>query len=252
MRPCARGRSAAVEAVVSFALVQVATPSARRIARWWPGPHAWWRLEVAARTAGLAAIAVFFVHRGLLHAHLSAEHLAFWGVRDGVLYEAPWLAERTGGPIPFVYSPAFAQAIAPLAALPLAAFAAAWMGLQLAALVWLAGPVLAGVLVWTFFPLWATNLWAGAIYIPTAAAFASRRRDRRVSGVARLALSPAGGCAAERSAAGLVRDAAPPREPLLVADAPDRAPDDRPSRGRTSERDLPWPRSLAFRPDLGR
>jgi len=54
----------------------------------------------------------------------------------------------------------------------LAAFAAAWMGLQLAALVWLAGPVLAGVLVWTFFPLWAANLWAGAIYIPTAAALA--------------------------------------------------------------------------------
>ncbi|MBA2570551.1 MAG: DUF2029 domain-containing protein [Chloroflexi bacterium] len=313
--------------------MQVATPSARRIARWWPGPHAWWRLEVAARTAGLAAIAVFFVHRGLLHAHLSAEHLAFWGVRDGVLYEAPWLAERTGGPIPFVYSPAFAQAIAPLAALPLAAFAAAWMGLQLAALVWLAGPVLAGVLVWTFFPLWATNLWAGAIYIPTAAALAialrypgawsfllltrvtpgvgmlwhAVRREWRQFGVAAGTTALIAGISfliAPRDWSqwiGLLRDSttASPGDvplalrlslaaaivvlaawrdwryllpvgvllsvpqlgwsatPLLLASIywwrtrPDRLSDDRPSRGRTSERDLPWPRSLAFRPDLG-
>jgi hypothetical protein len=68
----------------------------------------------------------------------SVDAYAYWTTRDGDLYGDS--AGRIGA---YLYSPAFAQALAPLTWLPLAAFTAAWTALLLAVYGWLAGPRLA-------------------------------------------------------------------------------------------------------------
>lgn len=126
----------------------------------------WQTLWRVASIVGIALLVVFWWDRGLLHPHLSSDGSAYWGVRDGVLYEVEWPA------VGYVYSPAFAQAIWPLVLLPLPAFMALWVGVQTAAVAWLAGPILAAVLVLTWEPLSLTNLWAGNIYPLMAVALA--------------------------------------------------------------------------------
>lgn len=122
------------------------------------------RAAVLVATAlAIAALFLFWWYRGILHPHLTGDAAAYWSVRDGVLYEGTWLQEQRGLAVPFVYSPAFAQLIMPLALLPLGAFVAAWLGLLTAATAWVAGPILAAVLVFTYPPLAANNLAAGQI-----------------------------------------------------------------------------------------
>ncbi len=60
---------------------------------------------------------------------------AYWLTRDGLDY-AQLHPGDTGA---YLYSPAFAQAIAPLVALPWPVFAALWTALELALLLWLGG-----------------------------------------------------------------------------------------------------------------
>lgn len=60
----------------------------------------------------------------------------------GGLYDVPWLAHGA-----YVYAPPFAQLIAPLTLLPWRAFWAVWVGLQLAALLWMTGPRWAAVIL---------------------------------------------------------------------------------------------------------
>lgn len=72
--------------------------------------------------------------------------------RDALAYWRPDLDDLYGGrevgvASTYLYSPAFAQLISPLGLLPWAAFAALWSALSLAALVWMAGPILAAVLL---------------------------------------------------------------------------------------------------------
>ena len=60
---------------------------------------------------------------------------AYWITRDGVSYAA-----QSPGPAgTYLYSPAFAQAIRPLAILPLPVFAAIWTSIGAALLLWLTG-----------------------------------------------------------------------------------------------------------------
>jgi hypothetical protein len=82
------------------------------------------RMLLAARIIAIFWIIAFWIDRGLMHPHLTADGMAYWGSGDGVLYEYPWLAEQSGLPVPYVYSPAFAQAIRPLTQLSLPAFMA--------------------------------------------------------------------------------------------------------------------------------
>lgn len=63
----------------------------------------------------------------------SVDAFAYWTTRSGDFYA---MAE-TGQIGAYVYSPAFAQALAPLVALPLAVFTAVWTAINLAALWWL-------------------------------------------------------------------------------------------------------------------
>ena len=62
----------------------------------------------------------------------SVDAYAYWTTRDGVFYDS-----TTGRIGAYLYSPAFAQAVAPLVWLPLAAFTALWTVLNCAALWWL-------------------------------------------------------------------------------------------------------------------
>lgn len=61
---------------------------------------------------------------------------AYWATRDGLDYAVA----RPGETGAFLYSPAFAQAISPLTALPWTLFAAAWTAVLTGVLLWLAGP----------------------------------------------------------------------------------------------------------------
>jgi hypothetical protein len=60
----------------------------------------------------------------------SVDAYAYWTTRDGVFYDAA----STGRIGAYLYSPAFAQALAPLVWLPLAAFTAIWTALNSATL----------------------------------------------------------------------------------------------------------------------
>lgn len=66
----------------------------------------------------------------------------FYVAWEGGLYDIPWLDHGA-----YVYAPPFAQLILPLLALPWEAFWAIWVGLQTAALLLLAGPVWAAVIL---------------------------------------------------------------------------------------------------------
>jgi len=88
---------------------------------------------------------------------------AYWATGDGISYAGanPFLIGA------YLYSPAFAQVIAPLAALPWPVFAAAWTAAMVGALAWLAGRwsialVLTGIV--------ALELYLGQIDIFIAAA----------------------------------------------------------------------------------
>jgi hypothetical protein len=63
-----------------------------------------------------------------------ADLAAYWATRDGLDYGA-----QPGASGAYLYSPAFAQVIRPLAALPWPAFSAAWSAMLLAVLGWLGG-----------------------------------------------------------------------------------------------------------------
>jgi hypothetical protein len=65
----------------------------------------------------------------------SVDAFAYWTTRDGIFYDAA----QTGRIGAYLYSPAFAQALAPLVLLPVALFTALWTALNLAALWWLLG-----------------------------------------------------------------------------------------------------------------
>ena len=60
----------------------------------------------------------------------SVDAYAYWTTRDGVFYDA----STTGRIGSYLYSPAFAQALAPLVWLPIAAFTALWTALNCATL----------------------------------------------------------------------------------------------------------------------
>jgi hypothetical protein len=88
---------------------------------------------------------------------------AYWMTRDGVLYEH--LVRLS--PDAFLYSPAFAQVIAPITALDFPNFIAVWRAINLAAFVGLAGPLSAPLLFWS--PV-ASEVNAGNIHLLFGAA----------------------------------------------------------------------------------
>ena len=97
-----------------------------------------WRLPVV-----LAIAAIVFGWIGL--------NLAGIYFRDALAYWRPDFADLYGGRhvgvmSTYLYSPAFAQAMWPFGLLPWPLFAALWSAVNLAALVWMVGPILAALL----------------------------------------------------------------------------------------------------------
>lgn len=85
------------------------------------------------------------------------DDMAYWGTRDGVLYEGTWNTAAV-----YVYSPAFAQAIAPFVQLDYMAFHVGLSIVQLAAVLWLLGPALTLAFCLTPF-LGGSYIWNGNI-----------------------------------------------------------------------------------------
>ena len=102
----------------------------------------WGRLaRDAARLAGLAV--VVFVWSLLTFNDYQHDARAYWAVDLDSLYARG----QVGGDEAYLYSPAFAQLMQPLTLLPWAAFAGLWAAINLGALVWMAGPAIAGLLL---------------------------------------------------------------------------------------------------------
>lgn len=120
------------------------------------GPAPWGRSAVRDGYAVAAVVWVALVATGLVVGQNDAR--AYWLHRLPDLYTSPAYDASFG----FYYSPAFAQAIAPLTALPLPAFLAIWASLSLAIIGWLSGrwAVLA-----LLFPPVALELWYGNVNI---------------------------------------------------------------------------------------
>lgn len=95
----------------------------------------------AARLTGFAI--VLFVWALLTFNDYQHDARAYWALDLHSLYSRG----QVGGVDAFLYSPAFAQAFTPLTWLPWAVFAGLWAALNLAALTWMAGPALAGLLL---------------------------------------------------------------------------------------------------------
>lgn len=95
----------------------------------------------AARLAGFAI--VVFVWWLLTFNDYQHDARAYWALRLDDLYTRG----QVGGVDAYLYSPAFAQAFVPLTWLPWIAFAGLWAALNLAALTWMAGPAIAGLLL---------------------------------------------------------------------------------------------------------
>ena len=102
----------------------------------------WGRLaRDAARIAGFAV--VLFVWWLLTFNDYQHDARAYWTVDLDSLYARG----EVGGEDAYLYSPAFAQLMQPLTFLPWAVFAGLWAALNLAALTWMTGPVIAGILL---------------------------------------------------------------------------------------------------------
>jgi len=95
----------------------------------------------AARLAGVAV--VLFVWWLLTFNDYQHDARAYWALSLDDLYARG----RVGGEDAYLYSPAFAQLFVPLTWLPWMIFAGVWAALNLAALTWMAGPVLAALLL---------------------------------------------------------------------------------------------------------
>lgn len=111
--------------------------------------------QLIAHLAG-AVIVILYVVELVDRGPWFNDAYGFWMAWDGGLYDIPWLDHGA-----YVYSPAFAQGIAPLASLPWETFWLAWMLLQFAALLLIAGPAWSGVILllpWPSLPGYANSV----------------------------------------------------------------------------------------------
>jgi Glycosyltransferase family 87 len=128
------------------------SPRVRRLA---------WAGLTAASLVAIGYIWVWILQRDFLN-----DARAYWSVDYGNLYGGS-LVGRFGT---YLYSPAFAQAMWPATLLPWAVFAALWCALNLGLLVWMAGPVLAAILLFAPFSPITDEITTGNVHLLIAAA----------------------------------------------------------------------------------
>ncbi len=126
------------------------------------------RLKLAGDALTLLGIiaAIYYWSFLTLNRGNPADALTYYGVRLDNLYGG-W---HLGGQESFQYSPAFAQLIGVVRALPVDAFVAVWRGISFVLLVWIAGPFTLPVML---LPPVASELNAGNVNIILAAAIAA-------------------------------------------------------------------------------
>jgi hypothetical protein len=125
----------------------------------------WGRLaRDAARLAGLAV--VVFVWWLLTFNDYQHDARAYWAID----LDGPYARGEVGGEDAYLYSPAFAQAMWPLTLLPWELFAGMWAALNLGALIWMAGPAIAGILLVTPGSPVIDEVGTGNIHLMIAAA----------------------------------------------------------------------------------
>jgi hypothetical protein len=125
----------------------------------------WGRLaREAARLAGVAV--VIFVWWLLTFNDYQHDARAYWTVDLDSLYARGLV----GGENAYLYSPAFAQLMLPLTMLPWTVFAGLWAALNLGALVWMAGPAIAGLLLVVTGSPGSDEVGTGNIHLMLAAA----------------------------------------------------------------------------------
>ncbi|HET7521613.1 MAG TPA: glycosyltransferase family 87 protein [Candidatus Limnocylindria bacterium] len=122
------------------------------------------RVRLVLAAAALAAIGFAWIW--LLQRDYFYDARAYWALDYDNLY-ANSLVGRFGT---YLYSPAFAQAMWPLTLLPWQVYAALWSALNLAALIWMARPVLAAVLLFVPFSPVTDEITTGNLHLLLAAA----------------------------------------------------------------------------------
>lgn len=130
-----------------------------------------WHLDTRLlwRVANLLALGgVVFVATGIALAGYKQDAYIYWWAAHlpAGLYDSAW---NSGNLQTYVYSPAFAQSLVPLGLLPWAAFYAVIVAGGTAALVWLAGPILAFFGVLFVLPI-QDEVMTGNIHLLLAAA----------------------------------------------------------------------------------
>lgn len=125
----------------------------------------WLRWSQIANGLALVVLAGYAVYFTTANAHAGDAH-AYWAA-DLVDPYTTGVNEEDA----FLYSPAFLHMIAPLKLLPWEAFFVVWVALNLAALTWTVGPILAVLLLLptAYSPVFV-NIWYGNIAIFMAAA----------------------------------------------------------------------------------
>jgi hypothetical protein len=123
---------------------------------------------------GFLVLAAVFVGLRLLQVDPwadSVDAFAYWQTRDGGLYESG----ATGQIGAYVYSPAFAQLIRPLAQLPWPLFDGLWTALNLAVYLWLVGRLALPLLLFLPFPF---EIISGNVHLLLAAMVVIGLRER--------------------------------------------------------------------------
>lgn len=110
---------------------------------------------------------VIFVAVGIVMAGYKGDAYIYWQASHlpADLYSGTWNRDAFS----YVYPPAFAQLLVPLGLLPYPIFLALWVGLETAALVWLAGPLLAFAAILLYEPF-QHEILTGNINLMLAAA----------------------------------------------------------------------------------
>jgi len=121
-------------------------------------------LQTAANAAAIGALVfawVFIIQGDFLY-----DARAYWSVD----LDDPYGGSLVGRRATYLYSPAFAQLLWPATLLPWTVFAAIFCGLNLLALAWMAGPILAAVLLFIPWSPVTDEVTTGNIHLLIAAA----------------------------------------------------------------------------------
>lgn len=127
------------------------------------------RWELAWRILSIAAVAYLVVRWALLLPDQGGAHSVDARTYWSASLDDPYSGPQIGLPGAYLYSPAFLQILTPLRLLPWEAFHALWVGLGVAALAFLIGPI-GGAIAITALPFVYRDLFVGNIHLMLGAA----------------------------------------------------------------------------------